>query len=76
MDLRREEIGSVQIESVSALVLVVTKQKQNEVFVSYGGKKRCIFLAVPDVRPLGVSETEPTLRAAIPRNRRLGRGQC
>lgn len=39
-DLRHEEIGTVQIESVSVLVFVVTKQKQNEVFFLYINKKR------------------------------------
>lgn len=75
-DLRHEDIGTVQIESVSVLVFVVTKQKQNEVFFLYKKKRRkkAKFLAGLDGQPLGVSETEPAAESCHPQKQKAWQG--
>lgn len=73
--LRREEIVTVQIESASVLVFVVTKQKRNEVFVLYGGMGGGReFLAALDGQPLGVSETEPAAGSCHPQKQEAWQG--
>lgn len=85
-DLRHEEIGTVQIDSVSVLVFVVTKQKQNEVFFLSKKKKERKKKDVEKKKlnswqgwtasRLESARRSQLLRAAIPRNRKLGRGRC